>query len=322
MNLNLDIHTSVQTAFILTLVLALLCLLVGVRSIQAGSKLQYFRKRHDRIVHGWRMVFIACIFGFSSYLVSNYAEPLAYRAFPPSPTVTSTPTITVTPSISPTPTITLTPTITNTPSVTNTPFLPEEIERLFESTITPAADPVFSPLVFARDLDDNFTPIDPETEFANPIDGIYGVFSYDQMTPGAQWTALWFRDGELVHYESIPWNGGTGGYGYTEWRPPSESWLPGVYEVQIFVGTQRIESAASTFTVTGNPPTSTPSPPPTRTNTPTATIGPSPTRTSTPTPTVTLTPTITRTPTITLTRRPTDTRWPTATNTNTPAARP
>ena len=62
------------------------------------------------------------------------------------------------------------------------------------------------------------------------------VFTYDQMTPGAQWTALWYREGELVHYETIPWNGETGGFGFTEWEAPASEWLPGTYQVQIFVG--------------------------------------------------------------------------------------
>jgi hypothetical protein len=142
------------------------------------------------------------------------------------------------------------------------------------------------------------------------------------MTPGAQWSALWYRNGELLFYESIPWNGGTGGYGYTEWKPPSDSWLPGIYEVQIFIGMELVESAGSTFTVTGTPATAAPSLTPTRTPSPTATVGPSPTRTNTATPTATMTPTITKTPTITLTRRPTETRWPTLTSANTPTRRP
>ncbi len=330
--MNLDIQTGVQTAFLIFILLAVLSLLLGVRSIRAGNRLQYFRKRRDRIVHGWRLVFVAFSFGLASLLVNSYAEPLAYRIYPPSPTVTMTSTITVTPSISPTPSITLTPTITNTPSITNTPAMPADIESRFESTITPLSVPVFSPVRFARRLDENFQPIEPALEFENPITEIFGVFSYDQMTPGAQWTALWYRNGELVFYETLSWNGGTGGYGYTSWAPPTEEWQPGIYEVQLFIGNQWIEGASGTFTVTGSPPTSTAtvSPTPTVTNTPTigptSTLTPSltpsrtltrtPTRTLTPshTPTVTRTPTITMTPTVTRTPRPTDTRWATLTS--------
>lgn len=305
--MKLDIQTSIQTAFIIALLLGLLSLVLGVRSIRAGNRLQYFRKRRDRIMQGWRMIFLAFGFGVASFLVNSYAAPVAYKAFPPSPTITTTPTITITPSISPTPTITETPTITNTPSVTNTPALPSEVLNKFQSTTTPRAVPVFSPVRFARKIDKNYQPVDPAIEFANPINEMFGVFSYDKMTPGAEWSALWYRNGELVYYETIPWNGGTGGYGYTQWAPPTEEWQPGTYEVQIFVGTEWVKGASGTFTVTGNPPTSTASAIPSRTQTPTSTKGPPPTPTDTITPLPTLTPTITRTP------RPTDTRWPTLT---------
>jgi hypothetical protein len=324
--MKLDIQTGIQTAFIIALLLGLISLWMGINSIRAGNRLPFFRKRRDRIVRGWRLIFVALVFGVASFMVRGYAEPVVYRVFPPSPTVTLTPTITQTPTISPTPSITLTPTITNTPSITSTPSMPQEIASKFESTITPQTEPVFSSLVFARKLDDDFQPIDPAGEFANPIEAIYGVFSYDQMTPGAQWSALWYQNGKLVYYETLPWNGGTGGYGYTQWAPAQDQWLPGTYEVQIFVGSQWVKGASGTFVVTGNPPTPIPTPSPTMTRTSTPTIGPTPTRTSTSTPTVTITPTpsktptitntptITLTPTITRTVRPTDTRRPTLTS--------
>jgi hypothetical protein len=323
--MNLDIRTGVQTAILLALLIGLVLLLIGWRTVKAGTRLRFFRKRREMLLHGWRMIFAAVGLGLVSLVVNSFAEPVVYRFFPPSPTVTTTPTITITPTVSLTPSITFTPTITNTPSVTNTPSIPGEILSLFESTITPVGDPIFSALVFAEELNENFQPINPAEEFANPIQKMYGMFSYDQMTAGAQWTALWYRNGELVFYETLPWNGGTGGYGYTEWEPPSDAWLPGTYNVQIFVGTSWLENARGTFIVTGEPPTPAPSTTPSRTPSPTNTIGPSPTRTLTPTrtatitptftrtPTITLTPTISLTPTITRTPRPTDTRWHTLT---------
>jgi hypothetical protein len=326
--MNLDIQTSVQTAFIIALLLGMLTFFLGVRSIRAGSRLQYFRKRHDRMVHGWRMIFAAFGFGITAFLVNSFAEPVAYRVFPPSPTITLTPSITITPSISPTSTITLTPTITETPSITNTPALPSEVQSRFESTITPQAPPTFSALVFGRNLDENFQLEEVASEFENPITEIFGVFSYDKMTPGAQWTALWYRNGELVFFETLPWNGGTGGYGYTSWAPASNEWQPGTYEVQLFVGTEWVPDASGTFTVTGDPPTPTASTTPTRTATPSRTIGPTATQTPSLTPTPSITPTVTRTPTVTVTPtvtrtpRPTDTRWATLTSPPTITPRP
>ena len=97
------------------------------------------------------------------------------------------------------------------------------------------------------------------------------VFTYDQMIPGSQWTALWYREGQLVYYDTIPWDGEVGGYGFTEWEAPPEEWLPGTYEVQIFVGLdwKRVDQ----FILEGDAPTViptvtlTPSPSPTVTRT-------------------------------------------------------
>jgi len=126
------------------------------------------------------------------------------------------------------------------------------------------------------------------------------------MLEGSQWSAIWYReDGEIICYETIPWDGGTGGYGYSYCSASSEKWLAGEYEVQIFSGlTWKVSGR---FTITGEIPTSV------ATSTNTHTVGPSPTLTPSSTQTITLTPTITNTPLPTRTPPPTDTRWPTAT---------
>lgn len=268
------------------------------------------------MVRGWRMIFFSIGLVALAFALNRYAEPVAYRVFPPSPTVTQTPTVTMTPTISMTPTITLTPTITETPSVTNTPAMPPEVQAEFAATAQPNPNSVFSDLVFSREIEDNL-PVEPAIEFANPITSLYGTFSYDQMVSGSQWSALWYRGTDLLCYETMPWDGSTGGYGYTECEITPDQWLPGEYEVQVFVGAEWKSSGR--FTVTGEPPTAAPTLTPSRTPSPTFTIGPSPTRTNTltltpsitPLPTWTLPPTLT--PTQTRTPRPTDTRLPTLT---------
>ena len=70
----------------------------------------------------------------------------------------------------------------------------------------------------------------------------------------------------LVFAESYPWAGGSGGYGYTDWNPSASDWLPGNYEVQLFVGDHWWQSGR--FKVTGTAPTAgttTLSPTPSRT---------------------------------------------------------
>ena len=311
MKIGLDIQTAVQTAFFLAVLGLALSLLLGVRAIQAGRRLQFFRKRRDLMVRGWRLIFMSFILGIVALTLNRYAEPAIYRVFPPSPTVTQTATITLTPTITLTATITPTPTITNTPSVTNTPAMPLDIASKFESSVTPNPDSVFSPVEFSLEIKENM-PVEPATEFANPINTIYGTFTYDKMSSGSQWSALWYRGTELVCYETSPWDGSTGGYGISQCTDPKGGWLPGIYEVQIFVGMEWKNSGF--FTVTGKPPTPQPSATATRTRVPTNTLGPSPTATPRPptrtlAPTNTLPPTSTRPPT--LTRPPTDTPLPT-----------
>jgi hypothetical protein len=312
--MNLDIQTGILTAALLAALGVLLAFLAGINAIRAGNRLMYFRKRRDLVVRGWRLIFLAVVLLVLAFSIFRFGEPVAYRFFPPSPTPTLTPTITQTATITLTPTISLTPTITNTPSVTDTPSMPIALEAQFLSTITPNPTVIFSTLVFGTELDENFQPVDPAEEFANPVKKMYAVFSYDQMTIGAQWSALWYRGQELVCFETLPWNGGTGGFGYTECTVPTGGWLPAEYEVQLFIGTLWKQSGR--FIISGNPPTATPSITPSRTLAPTATIAPTATRPSaTPVPTLTPsnTPTVTRTPTSTNTRRPTDTRRPTLT---------
>jgi type VI secretion system secreted protein VgrG len=224
-------------------------------------------------------------------------EPIAVSFYPVTNTPTLTPSITLTPTITETPTQTLTPSLTltpaesYTPTETSIPEVPLAIQAQFESVVTPGPDSVFSPLTFAEGLDSLFRPVDPGVEFQNPLVIIYAVFSYDQMLDGVQWTAVWLRDGELVYYETLVWDGGTGGLGYSEWQPDADQWFPGAYQVQIFVGLE--PKVVGDFLVVGDPATVTP----THTNTPTSTDTPTATSTRTPFPAPTITPTRTPWPT-------------------------
>ena len=239
-----------------------------------------------------------------AFVVNSYAEPVTYKIFEPSPTATLTPTITQTPTVTQTPTSTQTPTITPTLEFTVTPEMPLIISQDFTSQVTPNPNAVFSTLSFARSLTKDYLPIDPADTFENPVETIYASFSYDSMSIGTQWTAMWYRDGELIYYESKPWNGASGGYGYSDCTLPGEDWQPGNYEVQIYIGEQW--KVTGTFSITGAAPT------PTMTPTLTATV------TSTPEPSATITPTVPGTAvpsaTLTPTAQPSQTAQPTATN--------
>jgi len=289
----MDIRAGIITTIILAVVFAIILFRMGIRSIQSARKLTFYRLRQQRMSGGWRMLAVGILLLLFAVWLGRFGEPVAYRYFPPSPTATLSPTISPVPSITLSPTITLTPTITDTPSVTDTPTrtttpnIPIAIEALFSSDVTPNPDAVFSPLQFST-VYENFECIAPSTTFVNPIRSMTACFSYNNMSPGVQWTAMWYRDGELVHYETLPWDGTTGGLGYSEWAPPPSEWEPGTYTVQIFVGLEW--KVVGQFVVTGEPPTAIPS------NTPSPTLSPTVTRTPSSTPTTTNTPQPTQTP--------------------------
>jgi len=328
--MNVDIQTTVTIIFIMLLLAGGGIFFSAIRAFREASRLRFFLKRRKLLGRAWQLVFYALLVIVAAFLVNSYAEPMTYQVFKPSPTVTLTPTVTITPTVTRTPTVTLTPTMTETPEFTPTPIMPVVISEGFVSEVTPNPEAVFSDITFARRLTGEYLPIEASVRFDQPNATIYGSFSYNKMIPGTQWSALWFRDGELINYESILWNGASGGFGYTDATLPSDEWLPGIYEVQIFVG--ETWKTSGYFEVFGDSPTPTPTFTPTitptvtetavktATNIPTETARPSETPQPTITPTRTLVPTSTATSTAT--ELPTQTPIPTdiPTQTLTPAA--
>jgi hypothetical protein len=272
----MDIRTGILTASIFLVLGALLVARSGLLTLQSARKLTFYRLRQSRIKSAWLMFGGALVLVIVAILLPVAGTPIAYHYFPPSPTVAPTLTPSVVPTITLSPTITLTPTITDTPLVsvtptgTATPFLPLVVEAQFVSVVTPNPEAAISPLVFDTKLQ-NSLPVSPAVLFRNPITVVYASFSYDKMMPGAQWSAVWYRNGEYVFHESYPWDGGTGGYYYSECASPAGGWQPGEYSVQIFVGVDF--KRAGSFTVEGVAPA---------TPIPTATLSPTPAPVATP----------------------------------------
>ena len=291
---------------------------MAVRIFREAGRLRFFLKKRALLGRAWRLIFIAILVIVSAFLINGYAEPVTYKVFEPSPTASLTPTITQTATVTQTPTSTQTPTITATLEFTVTPEMPLIISQEFTSQVTPNPNAVFSTLSFARSLTEDYLPIDTADTFENPVETIYASFSYDSMSVGTQWTAMWYRDGELIYYETKPWNGASGGYGYSDCTLPAENWLPGNYEVQMFIGEQW--KSSGTFEITGSAPTPTMTP----TLTATLTLTPEPSSTVTPTAPGTAIPTatLTATPAPSQTAEPTGTSAPTRTMTPTKSPTP
>ena len=263
--------------FVQSLVLFFICgflaaIWYGCRMIRSARGLPYFLLRRERLTQGWRWVFLGIVLGVAGLLTQIGGLRVAYVILPPTPSVTPTgtttltPTITLTATITRTPTISSTPTISATPTETPTPRLPDALARLLiRETVTPDPDAAFSPIEIATRLDSLNRPLDPAEVFENPLGRVFGAFTYNNLRDGIRWTAIWYRGAEEICIETKAWDGGTGGYGYTECHP--DQWLPGDYEIQMFLGEQWKVSAR--FRVVGEPPlpTSTPSATPSSTST-------------------------------------------------------
>jgi hypothetical protein len=300
--MKLDIHDATVVIVILAVLGAVASIWSGFRSIRKSRAVAYYHLRRQKIAAGWKTIIFAIVLVGIAYLFERFGEPVAYRYFPPSPSpsltpsITLTPTISLTPTITDTPTITLTPVFSYTPTVTSTPFLPIVFEAQFKSLVTPNPDAVFSLLKFSL-LVNNFQPINPQTVFQNPVSHIIATYSYDGMLNGVQWTCIWYQNGQVITDQSqtLAWDSGTGGWGQRELTLPAERWVPGIYQLVFFVGTEW--KVLGEFRIVGEPPTPT--------NTPVPSLTRTPSRTST----------ITNTPKPTWTHHPTETRWPSKTPT-------
>ncbi len=257
----LDIKTFINTVMVLMIFGGILILWRGFQELRFSSSTSFIRVRRARVSAGWRLMFSGFILAGVGLLLKVYGEPLAYRYIPITatptlaPTETAVPSVTLFPSSTPIPSITLAPADPNAQVNTPTPHIPLVVEVMFEGQVTPPADAVFSPLTFSHGLDASYNPRDPGIEFTNPVGHLYASFSYDKMAEGVQWTALWYREAELVHFETMVWekDWGSGGYGFTDWDPNPTEWFPGNYYVVIFAG--YVPKITGSFVVSGLPPT-------------------------------------------------------------------
>ncbi|MGD8621278.1 MAG: hypothetical protein PVI81_00815 [Anaerolineales bacterium] len=258
----MTIDQTVLTIGIAFLAACAVAVMIAYLQFQSVRRLPYYLLRKERTRRGWRLVLIALSTALVGALILSFGRQAAYMIVPPTPSITPNPTITQTPTVTLTPTVTDTPLATNTPTATATstqtptPQLPAEIKILIRETQPPLPDAVFSPVLVARRLDNQNQAINPQEDFEQPVGRLYGAFTYNNLQDGVRWTAVWRLGNEVVCIETLPWDGGTGGYGYTECA--LDNWVPAEYEIQIFYGDEWMISTR--FEILGDASTSTPAP--------------------------------------------------------------
>lgn len=258
--MNLDIDTTFKVILVLLAIGVIASMVMAFKSLNAARNLKFYRKRQDLIEYGWRLIFFAFLMVAFGFVLYRFGEPVAYHYFPPSPTITRTPTITTTPTITLTLQNSLTPTITSTLERTYTPMLPTEVMATIMTPVIANGDAVFSPVQFSEEVDDDGLVINTTDTFTLPITSLYAGYTFDFMTTGLRWTAVWLYEGQYLCAETQIWQFSTGGAGYSDWcnqKITPDMWKAGDYEVQIFIG--QTWKTSGRFTILGNEPTLDPS---------------------------------------------------------------
>ncbi len=254
--------------------------MAGVRALRNSRRLISYQLRLPYIALARRS------FAFSGLLASvlillilsnpisipKFASPFKSQGLTETYSITPTQTLTISKKDTPTQPLFILPAVTSgtanpRTTLTSTPSIPEPILAQFQSVITPQTGSQISRLRFATEMHGNQL-IGPSVRFRNPIRRMFIVYSYAHMTPGVQWTLIWYRDGEYLGYETRTWNADSSGAGIIEFEQEVDQWLPGIYEIRLFVGDEW--KASGSFSLSGVPPTLTL----TNTITPTASVTP------------------------------------------------
>jgi len=289
-DMKLDFQAGLIMGLFIVSGLLLFAFVSGIRQIARSRKLVYYQLRQKRISEGWKRILFSILLGGTvalsvPFLIERYE--IQVNVFQPA-APTSALTLVSTPTSASAVAANITETLTSTPDPLALIRLPRSVAETFTGEITPAPDTAFSSMTISEDLNtEDYTPINPGLEFEYPIEKLISTFSYDKMPQNVQWSVLWFRDDEMIFFETIPWQDSAGGYGYAEITSENADLLPGFYLIEMYVGYKVVSSAE--FIITGIAPT------PTFTKAPTFT----PTPTHTKAPTFTPTPTHTRFPTST-----------------------
>lgn len=136
---------------------------------------------------------------------------------------------------------------TPTPSPTAVAVQPTPTRTPTSPTATPTqAAPGFELVASASDITDDYQPIDPATVFPPGTTHVYTVFDFSGMQNGMPYEAYWYHNGQEDVHEVWEWDQGASGTTYL-YLYNENGIIPGDYELQLFVGEQRV--LTTTFTV-------------------------------------------------------------------------
>jgi hypothetical protein len=237
-------------------------ILVGVLAAarytrEAKTSQFYFIREQARIKASRVMIvvgFLAIITVVLAILLaaSNTFTRVARASPTPTPTPTLSPTTpaTAVAIASPTPVLTPTPkpsaTASPSPTIVPTVGTPSSALTPIVGVKTPSPDAAFGEIILARGVTEDNEPKDPGTVFPARISELYAFFDYQNLSDGALWTQVWYREGKEIGSESNLWEWGSYGTAWIFLKPVG-GYSRGDYEVRLYIGDELKQTA--TFTV-------------------------------------------------------------------------
>jgi uncharacterized membrane protein HdeD (DUF308 family) len=79
----MDIHAGVVALTVILIGGAFLSIWLGIRAIQAGRRVPFFRLRQRQVARGWRLIFSSIIWGILAFAVQHFGEPVAFQYYTP-----------------------------------------------------------------------------------------------------------------------------------------------------------------------------------------------------------------------------------------------
>jgi hypothetical protein len=125
------------------------------------------------------------------------------------------------------------------------PRIPETITPI--AGVQPNPDASLSIYALATSISRFNQPVDPGSVFAPGFDTLFIFYAFDNMNWGVPVTRALYRDGELTFAAQDPWNYYPSGRAYYYFFDLNQTYEPGDYEVQLFIG--ETLAARETFTV-------------------------------------------------------------------------
>lgn len=120
-------------------------------------------------------------------------------------------------------------------------------------------DASFSTFTFASTIDADRNPVDVGTSFGADITALYAFCDYQNMVDGLAMHYIWTIDGQKAFEKNTTWPYGQDGSFYLSLTNGSDPLPSGVYQIELIVAGQPVQTGSATVGTPGSDPGQTPS---------------------------------------------------------------